>query len=584
MVTYADKPWLTRYDKGVPETIEYPEQPLFSFMSDYAAKKPDQPALYTSAALPVIGRISSYITYSELEQQSDALAAALVDLGVKKGDRVAMVMPNTTAFVIAFFGIQKAGGVVAATNPTYPPDKMAQQIDYCEAEVVVCLSLFYDAIKGVQDKTKLKTVIVANIKEYLPTPARILFSIAREKKDGHYIESLKSGDYWFQDLLGKFAGRKANVDVKPDDLCIFQYTGGTTGTSKAAMSTHGALVANTLQQSSFLSVDGVPGDQEMFLGAIPMFHVFGMVAVLSVAMSMGSKIILVPNARDIDDVIGVIDKFKPSLFHGVPALYNAINNHPDVTSGKVSLRSIRLCVSGSAPLPPSTKREFERLSGGILLEGFGMSEMPTATHVNPVHGENRTGSIGIPLPDIELRIVSLDDGTTVLPIGEAGELIMTGPNLMKGYYGMPTETSNALRELEGKTWLYTGDIARMDDDGYCYIVDRKKDMALIGGFNVYPTAVEKTLKEHPAVLEVGVAAIPHPEKAGQEALKAWIVLQEGQQVTEAELVEHCEKHLAKYEVPRRFAFIDELPKTAVGKTLRRELVQQEMAEREKIAE
>jgi long-chain acyl-CoA synthetase len=581
MVTYADKPWLKKYDEGVPATLDYPEQPLYAFMSDYAARNPNQPALYTSAALPLIGRIASHITYGELEQQSDALASALVDIGLKKGDRVAMVMPNTTAFVIAFFAIQKAGGVVAATNPTYPPDKMAEQIDYCEAEIVFCLSLFYDAIKSVQSKTRVKSIIVANIKEYLPAPARILFSIAREKKDGHYVESLKSGDYWFQDLLGKFAGRKPRVDITPDDLCIFQYTGGTTGTSKAAMSTHGALVANTLQQSSFLSVDGVPGDQEMFLGAIPMFHVFGMVAVLSVAMSMGSKIVLVPNARDIDDVIGVIDKFKPSLFHGVPALYNAINNHPDVTSGKVSLRSIRLCVSGSAPLPPATKREFERLSGGVLLEGFGMSEMPTATHVNPVHGENRTGSIGIPLPDIDIRIVSLDDGATVLPIGEAGELIMTGPNIMKGYFGMPTETSNALRELEGRTWLYTGDIARMDEDGYCYIVDRKKDMALIGGFNVYPTSVEKTLKDHPAVLEVGVAAVPHPEKVGQEALKAWIVLHEGQHVTEAELIAHCEKYLAKYEVPRRFAFIDELPKTAVGKTLRRELVQQEMAEREK---
>ncbi len=581
MITYSDKPWLGKYDKGVSEVVEVPDQPLYAFMSNHAAQNPNQTALITSAALPVLGRLSSELTYGELDKQSDALAAALIDLGVKKGDRVAMVMPNTTAFVISFFGILKAGGVVAATNPTYPPEKMAQQINYCEAEVVICLSMFYDAIKSVQVKTKVKTVIVANIKEYLPTLARILFTIAREKKDGHYVESLKSGDHWFQDLLGKFAGRAPKVDVRGDDLCIFQYTGGTTGTSKAAMSTHHALVANTLQQSAFLTVDGVPGNEELMLGAIPLFHVFGMVAVLSVGMSIGTRIILVPNARDIDDVLGVIDKFQPTLFHGVPALYNAINNHPDVTSGKTSLRSIRLCVSGSAPLPPSTKREFERLSGGILLEGYGMSEMPTATHVNPVHGENRTGSIGIPLPNIEVRIVSLDDGETVLPVGEAGEIIMHGPNLMKGYFGMPTETSNALRELEGKTWLYTGDIARMDEDGYFYIVDRKKDMALIGGFNVYPTTIENTLKEHPAVLEVGVAAIPHPEKVGQEALKAWIVLREDQKVTEAELIAHCEKHLAKYEVPRRFAFIDELPKTAVGKTLRRELVQQEIAEIEK---
>lgn len=581
MSTYTDKPWLSRYDDGVPATIDYPKQPLYAFMSDYAAQKPNQTALITSAELPVLGRLASELTYGELERQSDALASALVDMGLEKGDRVAIVMPNTASFVISFYGVQKAGGVVAATNPTYPAEKMAEQIAYCEAEFVIAMSLFYKQIKSVQSKTKVKTVIVSNIKEYLPGLARILFTIAREKKDGHYVESLGAGDHWFQDLLGKYAGRKPNVDVKPDDLCIFQYTGGTTGTSKAAMSTHQALVANTLQQRAFLNVEGIPGDQEMFLGAIPMFHVFGMVAVLSVAMSQGSRIVLVPNARDIPDVLGVIEKFKPTLFHGVPALYNAINNHELVKSGKVDLHSIRLCVSGSAPLPPATKREFERLSGGILLEGYGMSEAPTATHVNPVKGENRTGSIGIPLPDMEMRIVSLDDGETEMPIGEPGELILRGPNLMKGYYGMPTETNNALRELDGKLWLYTGDIARMDEDGYFYIVDRKKDMALIGGFNVYPNAVEKVIKDHEAVLEVGVAAIPHPEKVGQEALKAWVVLQPGANVTEKELITHCETRLAAYEVPRRFAFIDELPKTAVGKTLRRELIQQEMMERER---
>jgi len=312
-----------------------------------------------------------------------------------------------------------------------------------------------------------------------------------------------------------------------------------------------------------------------------MFHVFGMVAVLSEAIYLGSKIVLVPNPRDIDDVLGVIDKFKPTLFHGVPALYNALNNHPDVLSGKISLRSIRACLSGSAPLPPSTKAEFERLSGGILLEGFGMSEAPTATHVNPLHGENRTGSIGIPIPDTDVRIVSLDDGVTDVPAGEIGELIITGPQLMKGYYKMPTETNNTLRELDGKLWLFTGDIARMDDDGYFYIVDRKKDMALIGGFNVYPNNVEKIIKDHPAVLEVGVAAVPHPEKIGQEALKAWVVLQPDKTATEAELIAHCETYLAPYEVPRRVAFIKELPKTVVGKTLRRELIQMELDAHEK---
>jgi long-chain acyl-CoA synthetase len=251
-----------------------------------------------------------------------------------------------------------------------------------------------------------------------------------------------------------------------------------------------------------------------------------------------------------------------------------------VKSGEINLHSIRACISGSAPLPPATKEEFERLSGGKLIEGFGMSEAPTATHVNPLRGENRTGSIGLPLLDMDMRIVSLDDGETDVPVGEVGELLMAGPQLMLGYYGMPTETANVLREKDGKRWLYTGDIARMDEDGYFYIVDRKKDMALIGGYNVYPNVVEKVLKDHHAVLEVGVAAIPHPEKLGQESLKAWIVVKEGQSVTEKELAEHCSKLLARYEVPTRYAFVKELPKTAVGKTLRRELIQMEMAERE----
>lgn len=581
MVTYADRPWVKRYDKGVPAHIDYPQVPLHDLLRNSARKTPDAPALVTSAKLPVLGRQGAHISYRELDSLSDALAAALVELGLQKGDAVAIVMPNSTAFAISFYAILKAGGIVAATNPTYPADKMQYQIDDCDAKIVLCMSMFYKLVKDIQPRTKVKHVIVANIKEYLSPIAKLLFTIAREKKDGHYVEQLQSGDFWLQDTLSKYSGRKPAVEVTPDDLALFQYTGGTTGVSKAAMATHRALVANSLQAQSFLTVDGIPGDKEIYLGAIPMFHVFGMVAVLSMAVATGARIVLVPNARDIDDVLGAIHTYKPTIFNGVPALYNAINNHPDVISGKVSLRSIRVCISGSAPLPPATKTEFERLSGGKLLEGFGMSEAPTATHVNPLHGENRTGSIGIPLPDMDMRIVSLDDGQTIVPVGEIGELLMSGPQLMKGYYKMPTETANAIREMDGKNWLYTGDIARMDEDGYFYIVDRKKDMALIGGFNVYPNNVEKVIKDHPAVLEVGVAAVPHPERVGQETLKAWIVLQPGEQATEADIIAHCEKFLAPYEVPRRISFIKELPKTVVGKTLRRELIQMEMGDREK---
>jgi len=374
----------------------------------------------------------------------------------------------------------------------------------------------------------------------------------------------------------KHLGQKPDVAVVAEDLCIYQYTGGTTGTPKGAMSTHRALVANTLQMSAVLQ----PEQDEIFLGAIPLFHVFGMVAIVSKAIYVGGKIAFVLNARDIDDLLGVIEKCRPTLFHGVPALYSAINNHPKVVAGEVKLDCIRACISGSAPLPPATKRRFEELSGGKLLEGYGMSEAPTASHVNPLHGDNRTGSVGLPMPDMDMCIVSLEDGETILPVGEVGELVMTGPQLMTGYHNQPEETVNAIHEWDGKRWLFTGDIARMDDDGYFYIIDRKKDMALIGGFNVYPAMIEKVLSEHEGVLEVGVAAIPHPEKSGQEALKAWIVLRPGKEVTKQELISHCSTYLAPYEVPTRYAFIDELPKSEVLKTLRFELVRMEMEERE----
>jgi long-chain acyl-CoA synthetase len=587
MTAYSDRPWTKSYDPGVPHTLEpFPDISVQNFLQETAKKSPNSIALISSARLPALGRVSSSLAYGELDRLSDALAAGLVDMGLKKGDRVALIMPNIAAFVISYYGTLKAGGVVAATNPTYPPDKMQFQINDCDANIVITMSLFYNMLKEIQPKTKVKTVIVTNVKEYLPPAAKLLFTLAREKKEGHRVEELLSGDVWFQDVLTKYAGQKPDVNITSSkDLALFQYTGGTTGVSKAAMATHRALVANTLQMRAWLFGKEGDGSQETLLGAIPMFHSFGMVAVLNFAIGSGAKIVLVPNARDIGDVLDNINIFKPTLFHGVPALFNAINNHPDVKSGKVNMRSIRACVSGSAPLPPSTKQEFERLSGGALREGFGMSEAPTASHCNPIKGENRTGSIGLPLPDMDVRIVSLDDGVTDVPIGEIGELIIAGPQVMVGYHGMPTETANVLREKDGKIFIYSGDIARMDQDGYFYIVDRKKDMALIGGFNVYPTNIEKVISMHPAVLEVGVAAIPHPDadKAGQEALKAWIVLQPGQTLTEKELIDHCTKHLARYEVPTRFAFIDQLPKSTVGKTLRRELIQMELADREKAA-
>jgi long-chain acyl-CoA synthetase len=586
MVTYADRPWIKHYDPGVPLTINYPPVPIHHFLRETARQMPDKVALITPARLPLLGYQSHETTYRELDELSDAFAAALVDMGLKKGDRVAIVLPNSVAFAISYFGILKAGGVVAATNPTYPPLKMQFQINDCDAEFVIVLSMFYKAVKEIQTGTKAKTVIVANIKEYLPPMARLLFTLTREKKDGHRID-IAQGDLWFQDVLARYAGRKVNIDVTPSDLALFQYTGGTTGTSKGAMLTHRGLVANMLQLKSWSDpLENAPPhhlsrEDMLYLGALPMFHVYGLVVVLTQAIASGSRIVLVANARDVDAVVDIIAAYRPNVFLGVPTMFNAVINHPAVKSGKIKLDSFLISNSGAAPLPPATKREFESLGGRRLTEGYGMSETSAVSHANPLIGENRSGSVGLPLPDMDVRIVSLDDGVTDVPVGEIGEIVMAGPNIMAGYHGMPTETANALRERDGKRWLYSGDIAYMDKDGYFYIVDRKKDMALIGGFNVYPNNVEKVLKEHPAVLEAGVAAIPHPERPGDEALKAWIVLKPGQTIAEQELIDHCAKYLAGYEVPRRYSFISELPKTLVGKTLRRELIQMEMSEREK---
>jgi long-chain acyl-CoA synthetase len=576
---YSDKPWTKCYDPGVPATLQpYPAQPLFQFLRDTAKRSPDAVATVSSAHLPIFGRKKAELTYRELDDLSDALAVALGENGVKKGDRVAIVLPNCAQFVIAFYAILKAGAIVCATNPTYPPARMQMQLKDCGANTVITLSLFYNTIKQIQKDTDIKNVIVTNIKDFLPPLAAFLFTVAKEKKEGHRIEQ-RPEDHNLLDLLKRYAGRKPNVEVTPGDAALFQYTGGTTGVSKAAMATHQALVANVLQCQVWL---GKTREDASLLAAIPLFHVYGMVAVMCFASLAGFTLLLVPNPRDIKEVLEVIDAYKPTFFHGVPAQYNAINNHPDVAAGKYNMRSIQACISGSAPLPPVTKRRFEELSGGKLVEGYGMSETPTAIIINPLKGQNPVGSIGLPISDVDARIVSLDDGETDMPVGEIGELVLSGPQLMMGYYNMPTETNNALRTgPDGKKWLYTGDIARMDENGYFYIVDRKKDMALIGGFNVYPNNVEKVLTEHPAVQEVGVAAIPHPDsdKVGQEALKAWIVLKAGQQATEQEIIDFASKQLARYEVPTRIQFVKELPKTTVGKVLRRELVQMETAEK-----
>jgi long-chain acyl-CoA synthetase len=558
-----NRPWLAHYDKGVPQTIEYPQKPLFHFLEDAASKYPDRACTIFKGAV---------ISYREMNALTDHMAAALVELGVKKGDRVGIFMPNTPQFVIAYYGILKAGAAVVAVNPTYPVDEIIMPVNDANIEVMFTLSRFYDKVKAARERSKLKKIIVTNIKETLPSVLRLLFTLAKEKKEGDRVAALADGDMWMKDLLARHANSaRPDVEVSPDDTALFQYSGGTTGIPKGAVAMHRNVVANTLQIKSWMP-SLIPG-QEVVLMGIPLFHVYGMVAGMNFAMANGASMVMVPNARDLKDVLDNISKYKATIFPGVPLLYNGINNHPDVKAGKYDLSSIKACISGSAALMRETKEQFEKLTGGKVFEGYGLSEAPTATHCNPLNGENKTGSIGMPLPDVEVKIISLDDGETELAQGEIGEIVVHGPQVMKGYHNMPTETANSLRQLkDGKTWLFTGDIARMDEDGYFYIVDRKKELIKPGGFQVWPREVEEAIMSHPKVLEVGVGGIPDPKRG--ETVKAWIVVKPGETLTEAELKAFCKEHLAPYKVPTHYEFRTELPKTTVGKILRRELVRQ----------
>jgi len=554
----SERPWLKHYDEGVPTTIDYPEVPLYRLLEDSAREFPDHACTIFKGAK---------LTYAQVNELSDRLAAGLADLGVRKGSPVAIFMPNSPQFVIAFYAILKAGGIVVATNPLYTGREIEHQMNDSGAQVMLVMSNFYKLIKEVQPNTPLKTLIVTNIKEYLPPMLRILFGLLKEKKEGHYAE-LQQGDMWLQEVLKKYTpDQRPQVDVGPNDDALYQYSGGTTGVSKAAIAMHRNLVANTLQIQSFMP-DIVRG-HEIVLMAIPMFHVYGMVAGMSFGIGSAASLVMVPNPRDMEDVLQSIAKYRPTIYPGVPTMYNAINNHPDVKAGKIDVSSIRGCISGSAPLLRETKVTFEKLTGGKLVEGYGLSEAPTATHCNPLSGMSKEGSIGVPLPDVDARIISLDDGKTELGVGEVGELVIKGPQVMRGYLNMPTETANTLRD----GWLYTGDIARMDEDGFFYIVDRKKELIKPGGYQVWPREVEEVIAENPKVLEVGVAGVPDAYRG--ETVKAWVVLKPGETADEDEIRAWCKERMAPFKVPTQVEFRAELPKTTVGKVLRRELVRQD---------
>jgi long-chain acyl-CoA synthetase len=559
MTSYADKPWLKCYETAVPSALHIPDIPLHQLLEDSARRCPDHTALIFKGCR---------ISYGELDRLADGVAAALLADGFKKGDRAVIYMPNIPQFVMIFYGILKAGGIAVATNPMYTERELAHQLSDCGAETVFVMSLYYDLLKRVQsqDPGRIKRIIVTNVKTYLPTHLRLMFTLFCEGQEGHRV-TLQDGDRRFQDFLAAGLKQpKPDVDVSGDDIALLQYTGGTTGLSKGAIGLHRNIVANSLIGRCWLT--DCKGKDEVILAALPFFHAYGLFIVLNFGVLMGATLVLIVNPRDKEDFLGSINKYKPTIFPGVPAMYVAINNDPDVASGKYDIRSIRVCLSGAAPLLEETKQRFEALTGGKLVEAYGLTEAHVVSHANPIYGRSKPGSVGLPMPGVSARIVDLEMGTTELPINQPGEIVIKSPCIMQGYWNMPQETADVLRN----GWLYTGDIGRMDEDGYFFIEDRKKDMIIAGGYNIYPRELEDVLMRHPAVMEVAVAGIPDPRRG--ETVKAWIVRTPGESITEEEIITWSKSQLAAYKYPRMIEFRDELPKTNVGKVLKRELVKQ----------
>ena len=563
VVRATEKVWLRSYDEGVPATLDYPSVPLHALLDETARRHPD--AVATIFGGVVGGRLlDAKMTYGELSRLADRFAAGLQSLGVAKGDRVALMLPNCPQFVIAFYGALRAGAVIVPVNPLYTPPELRGQLADSGAETLVVLSRLYPVAREALAGTAVKRVVVTNIKEHFPPLLRWLFTVARERKEGHRVD-LRGDEraVRFTDLLRR-AERPRPVAVEPSDLAVLQYTGGTTGTPKGAMLSHRALVANVLQCRAWHR----PEEGETGLAVMPFFHVYGLTCVMNFGIACAGALVLIPRF-DLAHILLAIQKHRPKAFAGAPRIYVAVANAPDLE--KYDLRSVEAFVSGSAPLPLEVQQRFERLTGGKVIEGYGLTEAAPVTHGNPRRGKRKVGSIGLPYPDIDARIVDLETGTHDLPPGEVGELVVRGPNLMDGYYGKPEETALVLRD----GWLYTGDIAKMDEEGYFSIVDRKKELIIVSGYNVYPREVDEVLFAHPAVLEAAAIGIPHAEKG--EVVKAFVVLRPGAPATADEIIAHCRRSLAPFKVPVAVEFRAELPKSLIGKVLRRQLAEEERA-------
>lgn len=553
MTNMLNKPWLEHYPVEVPITFDYPKQNLAQFLVQSAELYPEK------IAMDFLG---NKISYKVLLDSVYRFTNALLKLGIRKGDRVAVMLPNCPQAVIAYYGTLLMGGIVVMTNPLYMPRELEYQLKDASVQMIVTLDVLVDRVKKSTEKEPLNYILVTSIKDYLPFPKNWLYPL-KTKKTGKPI-TYGNGVLSFLPFLKKSTATPTDITIDADeDLALIQYTGGTTGFAKGVMLTHMNLVANTIQSKLWFYRAEI--GKERYLAVLPFFHVFGMTVLLNQSVHMAGTLILIPRF-DIGQVLKTVNRLKPTVFPGAPTMYIAVINHPDVH--KFDLSSVKICISGAASLPHEVQERFESITGGTLIEGYGLTETSPVTHANNLWEKRKAGSVGIPFPDTEARIVHPDTGEE-MPQGEIGEMIIRGPQVMKGYWRQPDETNKALRD----GWLYTGDLARMDTDGFFYILDRRKDLIIAGGYNIYPREVEEVLFEHPDVEEAVVAGVVDPYRG--ETVKAFIILKEGSTANEEDLKRWCKEKLAVYKVPRIYEFRATFPKTLVGKVLRRKLIDED---------
>jgi long-chain acyl-CoA synthetase len=553
--------WHRFYDDGVPPELDFEPTPLTGFLERSAREHAEATALIF---------LNRRLTYRQLQHDVDRCAAGLSALGVERGSRVAIQLPNLPQTVIAFYAVLSLGATVVMTNPLYVEREIEHQWNDAGCSVAITTDfLFARRIAGIRARLPVRHYVIASIPDYLRFPLNLLAPLRLRRAKPPLMASVAPGPdvHFMRRLIATASASPPRVPFDMDDLAVLQYTGGTTGVAKGAMLTHRNLSCNVQQVASWF-VEAQPG-REVMLGCLPLFHVFGLTVAMNFPVRIAAAIVLMPDPRDIPQMISNIAKHRVTLFPGVPAMFNAIVNAPGLKH--LDLTSVTSCFSGSAPLPSDVLERFEALTGSKIVEGYGLTETSPVTHGNPLNGRRKIGSIGVPFPNTDMKVVSFDDGVTEVPAGTKGELLVKGPQVMRGYWNAPEESAAALTD----GWLHTGDVATVDDDGYCFIVGRTKEMIIAGGYNIYPDEVDAVLMAHPAVHESATIGVPDPTRG--ETVKSFVVLREGQEASPDDLIAHCRRDLAPYKVPRSIEFLDELPRSSALKILRRELREREAA-------